>query len=124
MEVRGGKRGWRINGRTVKFWCSDNGQKTDEFRAMVGIAMSRALSNNICEPNLNLGRYGNFVIYKERRRGGEQGRSPTCTNEIQSSDICCVSRQGDVVAVNKIVLIWRAVSELAETDVIVPRDAV
>lgn len=24
-HVRGGKRGWRINGRTVKFWCSDNG---------------------------------------------------------------------------------------------------
>jgi len=46
-QVCGGKGGWRINGRTVKFWCNDNGQKTDGFRVVVDIAMSYALSNNM-----------------------------------------------------------------------------
>lgn len=57
-HVRGGRRGWRINGRTVKFWYGDNGQKAaDRFRVVtVDIAMSHAPSNNICESYLNFER--------------------------------------------------------------------
>lgn len=67
-KCAGGKGGWRINGHTVKFCCSDNGQKTDGFRVVVDIAMSRALSNNM-RVEFEFLWNGNFLTHNERREG-------------------------------------------------------
>lgn len=65
--MRGGKRGWRINGCSVKVWCSDNGQKTD-FATHSTSRCRMAQSNNM-QVEFEFRKNGNFLVHKERRGG-------------------------------------------------------